>query len=77
MFDCHCAILFRTSLNFSMPTPFSKNPFEFTTGFRRTLLIFPLAYALTVIAINVDNLNLRHILNTADFPYSIELLFET
>ena len=41
-----------------MPTPFSKNPFEFTTGFRRTLLIFPLAYALTVIAINVDNLNL-------------------
>ena len=58
---CSIAIalfFFRTSLNFSMPTPFSKNPFEFTTGFRRTLLIFPLAYALTVIAINVDNLNL-------------------
>ena len=58
---CSIAIalfFFRTSLNFSMPTPFSKNPFEFTTGFRRTLLIFPLTYALTVIAINVDNLNL-------------------
>ena len=49
---------FRTSLNFTIPTPFSKNPFEFTTGFRKTVLIFPLAYALTVIAINVDNLNL-------------------
>lgn len=49
---------FSTSLNFTVPTPFSKNPFEFTTGFRRTFLIFPLAYALTIIAINVDNLNL-------------------
>tara|TARA_Y100000385_G_scaffold65414_1_gene64815 strand:+ start:231 stop:1151 length:921 start_codon:yes stop_codon:yes gene_type:complete len=49
---------FRTSLNFTIPTPFSKNPFEFSTGFRKTFLIFPLVYALTVIAINVDNLNL-------------------
>ena len=49
---------FRTSLNFTIPTPFSKNPFEFTTGFRKTFLILPLAYALSVIAINVDNFNL-------------------
>ena len=49
---------FRTSLNFTIPTPFSKNPFEFLTGFRKTFLIFPLAYALTAIAINVDNFNL-------------------
>lgn len=49
---------FRTSLNFTIPTPFSKNPFEFTAGFRKTYLIFPLAYALSIIAINVGNFNL-------------------
>lgn len=49
---------FRTSLNFTIPTPFSKNPFEFLTGFRKTFFMFPLAYALTAIAINVDNFNL-------------------
>jgi len=49
---------FRTSLNFTIPTPFSKNPFEFSTGFRKTLLLFPLAYALAAVAINLDNLNL-------------------
>ena len=51
-------ISFRTSLNFTIPTPFSKNPFEFTTGFRKTFLIFPMAYALSIIAINVSNFNL-------------------
>ena len=49
---------FRIGLNFTIPTPFSKNPFEFSTGFRKTFFIFPLAYALTTIAINVDNFNL-------------------
>jgi len=49
---------FRSNLNLTIPTPFSKRPFEFSTGFRKTFLIFPIAYALTVIAINVDNLNL-------------------
>ena len=49
---------FRTSLNFTIPTPFSKNPFEFTTGFRKTFLIFPLTYVLTAISIYVDNFNL-------------------
>ena len=61
LFICSITIAlfsFRTSLNFTIPTPFSKNPFEFLTGFRKTFLIFPLAYALTAIAINVDNLNL-------------------
>jgi len=58
-----CSIIFalfsfRSNLNFTIPTPFSKRPFEFTTGFRKTLFIFPIAYALTIIAINVDNLNL-------------------
>lgn len=49
---------FRSNFNLTVPTPFSKRPFEFSTGFRKTFLIFPIAYALTVIAINADNLNL-------------------
>lgn len=61
LFLCSIAfalISFQINVNFTIPTPFSKNPFEFSTGFRKTFLIFPLAYALTVIAISVDNLNL-------------------
>ena len=49
---------FKTSLNFTIPTPFYKNPFEFTVGFRNTFFIFPIAYILTFIAISVDNFNL-------------------
>lgn len=49
---------FQTNFNFSIPTPFSKNPFEFAVGFRKTFYIFPIAYVLTIIAISVDNLNL-------------------
>jgi hypothetical protein len=48
----------KTNLNISIPTPFSKKPFEFSVGFRKTFFIFPVAYSLTVIAINVDNFNL-------------------
>ncbi len=49
---------FQTFCNFPIPTPFSKNPFEFTVGFRKSFFIFPIAYSLTIIAISVDNLNL-------------------
>jgi hypothetical protein len=49
---------FHSNFNFTIPTPFSKKPFEFSTGFRKTFFIFPIAYALTVLALNVDNLNL-------------------
>ena len=49
---------FRSNFNLTIPTPFSNRPFEFSTGFRKTLLVFPMAYTLTVIAINVDNLHL-------------------
>lgn len=49
---------FHSNFNLTIPTPFSKRPFEFSTGFRKTLFIFPFAYTLTVVAINVDNLNL-------------------
>src|SRR5690606_13828587 len=48
----------QTNFNVSIPTPFSKKPFEFSTDFRKSFFIFPFIYALTVIAINVDNLNL-------------------
>jgi hypothetical protein len=54
----NAAFSFHTNLYFSLPTPFSKSPFEFPVGFRNTFFIFPIAYTLTVIAINVDNLNL-------------------
>ena len=46
------------SKSFVMPTPFSKNPFEFSVGFRQTFFFFPLIYGLTIISVIVDNLNL-------------------
>jgi hypothetical protein len=49
---------FRTTINFTIWTPFSKRPFEFTTGFRNTFYLFFAAYALTVIAVSVNNFNL-------------------
>jgi len=49
---------FKTSLNFTIPTPFHKKPFEFTVGFRNAFFIFPIAYFLTYIAISADNFNL-------------------
>ena len=51
-------VSFHAHFNLSIPTPFSKRPFEFSTGFRRTFYLFPMAYALAFIAINVDNFNL-------------------
>jgi len=49
---------FRRELNFTIPTPFSKNPFEFTTGFRNTFYLILGAYVLTIIAVSVHNFNL-------------------
>jgi hypothetical protein len=49
---------FQADFTLTIPTPFSKRPFEFSTGFRKTFFLFLIAYALTVIAIHVDNLNL-------------------
>lgn len=42
----------------TIPTPFSKKPFEFTVGFRQSMLGIIVAYSLTVIAIVVGNFNL-------------------
>lgn len=61
LFFCSITIArfsFQSNLNFTIPTPFSKNPFEFSVGFRKTFLILPLTYVLTAISINVDNFNL-------------------
>jgi len=49
---------FRTTLNFTLWTPFSKRPFEFSTGFRNTFYLLFFAYVLTVIAVSANNFNL-------------------
>ena len=49
---------FRTTINFVIPTPFYKKPFEFTVGFRNSFYLVAAAYALTIIAVAVDNFNL-------------------
>jgi len=41
-----------------LPTPFSKKPYEFAVGFRKTFLFVLLIYALSVISVCVNNLNL-------------------
>jgi hypothetical protein len=49
---------FNLKANFTIPTPFNKKPFEFTVGFRKTFLIYPLSYFLTYISVSVGNFNL-------------------
>ena len=49
---------FRTKFNYTIYTPFSKRPFEFTTGYRSTFPLFIIAYVLVIIAVNVNNFNL-------------------
>lgn len=49
---------FKTSLNIVIPTPFSKKPFEFCVGFRKSFYFYFVAYGLTIISIIVDNFNL-------------------
>jgi len=49
---------FNNSFNYTIPTPFSKKPFEFPSGFRGTFFIFPFAYFLTFQSILVGNFNL-------------------
>lgn len=46
------------NINFTLPTPFKKRLFEFTVGFRKTFLLFPLAYFLAVMAAVANNPNL-------------------
>lgn len=46
------------NLNFVIPTPFFKKPFEYIVGFRKTFWIYPIAYFVTYMAITVQNFNL-------------------
>jgi len=52
------ALIDFNSRSFVMPTPFSKHPYEFAVGFRKTFLFIILVYGLTVISVCVNNLNL-------------------
>jgi len=49
---------FELSYNKTITTPFSKKPFEFTIGFRKTFFIIFIAYFIMAKAIMVDNFNL-------------------
>jgi hypothetical protein len=49
---------FKISCNITIPTPFYKEPFEFTVGFRNTFFLFFIAYGFSIIAVTVDNFNL-------------------
>jgi len=49
---------FNNQLNYTIPTPFYKYPFEFTIGFRTTFGMVFFAYFLTVMGISVGNFNL-------------------
>lgn len=42
----------------ALPTPFSKKPFEFATGFRKAVLLIILSYIIGFIAIYIQNFNL-------------------
>ncbi|MGB1293901.1 MAG: ABC transporter permease [Flavobacteriales bacterium] len=48
----------KNPLNYSIPTPFGKVPFEFPMGFRKTFYLFPIAYYLTFQAVLSENINL-------------------
>jgi hypothetical protein len=51
-------IILENKSNFTLPTPFKKTPFEFTMGFRKSILVLILAYILGIISIRVNNFNL-------------------
>lgn len=43
---------------FRIPSPFSKNPYEFTIGFRRTYLLFLAIFTVALISVYYHNFNL-------------------
>lgn len=53
--------IFTSTISFwkrSIPTPFTKKPFEFIIGFRKSWLSLLLLYVVSIIAVGVGNLNL-------------------
>lgn len=56
---CLMAIFtFKATFTASLPTPFSKRPFEFTIGFRNTIFLYIIIYGLAIVAVAVTNFNL-------------------
>jgi len=51
-------LAFRGGLGIVIPTPFSKQPFEFTRGFRQILWLLVMVYIRTTISVVVGNYNL-------------------
>jgi hypothetical protein len=49
---------FRTTFNYTIFTPFSKRPFEFTRGFRNAFPLLIMAYVLVILAASLNNFNL-------------------
>lgn len=49
--------IFQSKYTFVLPTPFSKNPFEFAIGFRNTFPLLILAYGLIPLAVKFSNFN--------------------
>lgn len=49
---------FKSSIQFTIPTPFFKKPFEFVIGFRKSLVVIILAYLIALVSIVVGNFNL-------------------
>lgn len=47
-----------SNLNWTLPTPFFRRPFEFIIGFRKTFFMFVFAYFLAFIGVSVENFNL-------------------
>jgi hypothetical protein len=47
-----------TKSSFVIPSPFSKTPYEFTTGFRRTFWLLIILFSVSVISIIYHNFNL-------------------
>jgi len=45
----------KTNFSFVLPTPFRKRPFEFIVGFRNTFFIIFLIFAVSIIAVIVNN----------------------
>lgn len=52
------AFSFNQKINFTIPTPFKKIPFEFIVGFRNTLLLILVAAFLIFKSVEVGNFNL-------------------
>lgn len=70
-------VSFKSKLQFTIPTPFYKQPFEFITGFRKTFLGFLCCYSITFIAIAVHNFNLGIFALLLNFLFCISFYTST